>query len=85
MITGEPKSKVDEIQTLKEKKANRLGHPIENPIFLEGEEFMRWSRFKKTAPEEMFNTVRDHPFLDRLANLEQEITTGHQALESLLK
>lgn len=70
--------RLDELHTLKESKANRLKKPIEDPVFLEGTnpatksgfkaEGLRWSRFKQTAPETMFNTIKDEvfPFIKQL-------------------
>jgi type I restriction enzyme M protein len=67
--------RLDDIQTLKENKANRLGKPIEAPIFPEGKDEkgrpyvdFRWSRFKNFAPAEMFEVVEEHvfPFLRTL-------------------
>jgi type I restriction enzyme M protein len=56
--------RLDNIQTLKENKANRLGEPIESPIFPAGSDEksrlyadFRWSRFKNFAPAEMFPVV----------------------------
>lgn len=54
--------RLDELHTLKENKANRLKQHIEEPIFTPQQDHLRWSRFKETAPEEMFTTVRDHAF-----------------------
>ncbi|MCI5147203.1 MAG: hypothetical protein D3923_17165, partial [Candidatus Electrothrix sp. AR3] len=54
--------RLDELHTLKEAKANRLGKPIEEPIFSPEQEQLRWSRFKEKAPEQMFETVRDEVF-----------------------
>lgn len=54
--------RLDELHTLKENKANRLKQPIEEPIFTPQQDHLRWSRFKHSAPEEMFTTVRDHAF-----------------------
>lgn len=64
--------RLDELQTLKEAKAARTGKPIEDPIFPKGPnpatkskvraDQLRWSRFKETAPEQMFETVRDEVF-----------------------
>lgn len=34
--------RLDDIHTAKEKKANRLGKPIEEPIFGAGQEKLRW-------------------------------------------
>ena len=51
--------RLDELHTLKEHKANRTGKPIEEPVFASNQDHLRWSRFKETAPETMFETVRD--------------------------
>ncbi len=64
--------RLDELQTAKENKANRLGGEIEAPIFTAGEdeqgqpyEELRWSRFRDREPGEMFGIVgeRVFPFL----------------------
>ena len=57
--------RLDELQTLAEKKANRLGRPIESPIFRDGEQLLRWSQFREQEPELMLEIVRDgvFPFL----------------------
>ena len=49
--------RLDELHTLKEYKANRTGEPIEEPAFDADQNHLRWSRFKKTAPETMFEAV----------------------------
>ena len=54
--------RLDELHTLKEKKAVRTGKPIEEPVFAKDQDGLRWSRFKETAPETMFETVRDKVF-----------------------
>ena len=61
--------RLDELQTLAENKASRLGEPIERPLFPEGTDDTgrayadyRWSRFKNFAPAEMFEVVADHVF-----------------------
>jgi type I restriction enzyme M protein len=54
--------RLDELHTLKERKAARLGEAIEEPIFSEGQDRLRWSRFKDFSPEEMFEAVRDEVF-----------------------
>lgn len=65
---------LDEAQTRAERKANRTGQPIEDPIFLAGEfrpddatrarsyEDLRWSRFKNLAPADMFELVDKYVF-----------------------
>ncbi|WML91044.1 class I SAM-dependent DNA methyltransferase [Thiothrix lacustris] len=56
--------RLDELHTLKEKKANRLRKPIEDPIFGEdaAQQALRWSHFKDTTADVMFATVRDQVF-----------------------
>jgi type I restriction enzyme M protein len=60
--------RLDELHTLKERKAARTGQAVEEPIFGDDQELLRWSRFKETAPEKMFETVRDgvFPFIKSL-------------------
>ena len=60
--------RLDELHTLKERKAARTGKDIEEPIFNKKQNALRWSRFKETAPETMFETVRDDvfPFMKKL-------------------
>lgn len=38
--------RLDEMQTVKEKKAHRIKQPVENPIFNSRQQKLRWSRFK---------------------------------------
>ena len=67
---------LDEAHTRDENKANRLGTPIENPIFPDGDAptgrpyaDLRWSRFKDFEAREMFDVVDNHvfPFLHERA------------------
>lgn len=67
--------RLDELQTIEELKATRLGQPIERRIFPDGEDErgrayddLRWSRFKTREPREMFQIVDEHvfPFLRTL-------------------
>src|SRR5690606_460261 len=70
--------RLDELHTLKERKAQRLGQPIEEPIFAKNQDHLRWSRFKDAAPETMFNTVKDEvfPFIKTLGNKGDEDGEG---------
>lgn len=54
--------RLDELHTLKERKATRTKTSIEDPIFTENQEHLRWSHFSELAPEPMFATVRDEVF-----------------------
>ena len=68
--------RLDELQTLEENKANRLGKPIERRDLPGGQrrrkggpyDDLRWSRFKDREPGEMFEIVGEHvfPFLRKL-------------------
>lgn len=53
---------LDDKQILAEKKSQRTGKPIENPIFDETQKNMRWSIFKDFAPDVMFKIVKDDVF-----------------------
>ena len=72
--------RLDELHTLRERKAARTKKPIEDPIFRDGKNptsranpkrpyaDFRWSRFRDFAPETVFEIVRDEvfPFLKTL-------------------
>ncbi|SDM10603.1 type I restriction enzyme M protein [Geodermatophilus siccatus] len=60
--------RLDDLQTLRERKANRTGKPIEDPIFRPGEEDLRWSRFKDFEPGVMHRVIGEgvFPFLRQL-------------------
>ncbi|MDA8632196.1 type I restriction-modification system subunit M [Verrucomicrobiales bacterium] len=80
--------RLDELHTLREKKASRLAQAIQDPIFPEGAnpatesgrsaQDLRWSRFRDFAPAEMFELVRDEvfPFIKELG-----VGKGHQGEE----
>jgi type I restriction enzyme M protein len=70
--------RLDELQTLEERKAAVLKKPLERRIFPEGRDRagpdgrpyqdLRWSRFKSFEPRDMFTVVDEHvfPFLRNL-------------------
>jgi type I restriction enzyme M protein len=67
--------RLDELQTVEERKAATLQIPIERRIFPEGKAEkgrpyadLRWARFKSFEPREMFTVVDEHvfPFLRTL-------------------
>ena len=70
--------RLDELHTLRENKAARTGTRIEEPIFSPDQDALRWSRFKETAPEKMFATVRDDvfPFMKALGEGEGDGEPG---------
>ena len=69
--------RIDDLQTLEEKKANRIGKPVKRNIFLEGKydddyswDDLRWSRFKQKNSSEMFLIIstKVFPFLQKLGS-----------------
>lgn len=54
--------RLDDIQTLAEKKARVTGADVENPVFLPGQVQMRWSQFKNASPEVMHTIIADDVF-----------------------
>ena len=64
--------RLDELHTLRERKAARTGQLIEDPIFpfglnpasREGRRYddLRWCRFRDFAPETVFDILRDEVF-----------------------
>jgi type I restriction enzyme M protein len=49
--------RLDERQALKQNKAARTVTSVEDSIFNKKQDALRWSRFKGTAPGQMFETV----------------------------
>src|SRR6476620_562228 len=61
--------RLDDLQTLEENQAARLGEPLDRPIFPPGRDEngrpfadYRWSRFKNFAPAEMYEVVSNGVF-----------------------
>ena len=55
--------RLDELQTVKEKKANRTKQPVEDPIFNSRQQKLRWSKFKELGdPAAMYDLVADEVF-----------------------
>lgn len=54
--------RLDDLQTLAEKKARVTGGPIEDPVFLPGQTHLRWSHFKNASPEVMHQTIAEDVF-----------------------
>ncbi len=82
--------RLDEVQTLKELKANRTDTLVDAPIFIEGQHHLRWSRFKEAGSEPMFETMRDgvFPFIKSLgqsegANGEGDSTYTHHMKDAI--
>ncbi len=75
--------RLDELHTLEENKANRLGKPMERRIFPQGNdtngcayEDFRWLRFKNFAPAEMFTVVGEHVFPYLREGLTRQLGNG---------
>lgn len=49
---------LDRQQELKEKQANKLKMPIQDPIYLDDQRELRWNVFKTKDPEQMFRLFR---------------------------
>lgn len=62
--------RLDDRQDTAEKKARISGKPVEDPVFLPGQEHLRWSAWHNLAPEVMFDTVSNEvfPFLRGLGD-----------------
>lgn len=61
--------RLDELHTVREKKANRLGGAIERPIFGPEQQHLRWSVFREFGDaQKLFDTVADgvFPFIKTL-------------------
>lgn len=62
--------RLDDIQTLAERKARHTGVTIKEPVFLPGQAHLRWSKFKNASPGVMHKTIADEvfPFLRGLGD-----------------
>ncbi|MBL0888148.1 type I restriction-modification system subunit M [Myceligenerans indicum] len=77
--------RLDELQTTKENQANRLGKPIQDPVFPDGNaptgaryEHLRWGHIKDEDPATAFDLVANHvfPFLRTMGG-EGSTYAGH--------
>ena len=80
--------RLDELHTLKESKAARTKKPIDDPVFTQQQDSLRWSRFKEMAPETMFETVQGEvfPFIKTLGQGEgdeEDSTYTHHMKDAL--
>ena len=69
--------RLDILEQAKENKANRTGRPIENPIYTDDTQVLRWSVLVNESPENMLTRVRDgaFPWLRTLGG--EDSTYGH--------
>ena len=73
--------RLDDLELVKEKKANRLGHTVKNPLFSQAQKHCRWSHFKNlTNAQEMLRIVRDEafPFIKELGQAGKEGAYGRR-------
>jgi type I restriction enzyme M protein len=77
--------RLDDLHTLEENKAIRLGRPIQNRVFPPGEDAqgrdfgeLRWGRFKSLEPRAMYALVADRvfPFLRTLGDTKEGAKDG---------
>ena len=54
--------RLDDIQKNAERKAQITGKAIENPVFSENENHLRWSQFKDADPDTMFKQMQEDIF-----------------------
>ena len=54
--------RLDDVQTLAEKKARIIKTEVESPVFLPNQAHLRWSQFKNDAPDVMFKVVGEEVF-----------------------
>ncbi|MCW3055701.1 MAG: Type restriction-modification system, DNA-methyltransferase subunit [Chthonomonadales bacterium] len=75
--------RLDDLHTAQEKKANRLGRPLEGRVFPEGKnergvpyEDLRWNRFKNFDAQAMFDVVNESvfPFMRNLQGAREDST-----------
>ena len=70
--------RLDELETLEERRSQRSGQPMRRRIFPEGNQELRWSRFKELGdPASMYRVVgeRVFPFLRELGGEESAYAT----------
>jgi type I restriction enzyme M protein len=72
--------RLDDIHTAAEKKANRLGRPIDNPVFGPKQRGLRWSNFKQLSDATALLTVvreKVFPFIKTLGAGEESSYAKH--------
>lgn len=71
--------RLDELHTVREKKANRLKRPIENPVFAPDQQHLRWSVFRQLGdPATLYSNIADEvfPFIKTLGGGAEGSTYG---------
>ena len=54
--------RLDDLQTLAERKASRTGGVIDNPVYLPGQRHLRWSELKNNEPAVMHRVMGEEVF-----------------------
>lgn len=54
--------RLDELQTLAERKAQVIGGGIEDPVYLPGQQHLRWSELRNLEPAHMHTVVGEEVF-----------------------
>lgn len=80
--------RLDEIHTLRERKANRLKKPIEDPIFTDSQQDLRWANFRDLAPEPLFELIKEQAFdfikdLGKSQEGDEDTTFAHHMKDAL--
>lgn len=63
--------RLDELQKTAERRAQATGLPLQNPIFAEDEQDLRWANFKDKDPDIMMDIVQNKVF-PKIKNLQNE-------------
>ncbi len=87
--------RLDDMHTLEENKANRLGRPMERRVFPDGMddgarkrrsfEDYRWTRFKHFAPADMFEVIGEHIFPYLRSGLATQLGNGDSTYAQHMK
>lgn len=70
--------RLDERQLLEEKKANTVGIPVMNELFMPAQKELRWSSFKNRDPESMFELFTK-PVVDGMTVFDHMKQVGNKA------
>ena len=54
--------RLDDLHTTREKRSTILGQPMEDPVFSDDQQHLRWSRFKQFEAQRMFEVVSQEVF-----------------------
>ena len=73
---------LDDQQLRQERKAERTGIPIENPVFSRDQEHLRWRNIRELDPQTMFERIRDDvfPFIKELGGRNGNTYRKHMEL-----